>query len=86
MIGTKDQQPKLPLATAETKRRLKVKVVSGLTPSCDRKLAEEEPKITITEARERRKAIYKIYGQRYDDIAMRKRNEIRHLFSSFTGD
>jgi hypothetical protein len=88
MIGRKpeDKQSQSPLATAETKRRIKVKVVSGLTPSCDRRLAEEEPKMTNNEARERRKAIYKIYGQRYDNIATRKRNEIHQLFSSFTGD
>ena len=40
--------------------------------------------MTLNEARERRNAIYRIYGQRYDDIAMRKRDEIRQLFVSFT--
>ncbi|KAK3742064.1 hypothetical protein QZH41_015747 [Actinostola sp. cb2023] len=90
-VGLTTQSPSLPViapshtfAVPDTHRRLRVKVVGGLTPSCNRRLAEEEPKMTLNEARERRNAIYRIYGQRYDDIAMRKRDEIRQLFVSFT--
>lgn len=60
----------------------KVKVLAGLTPSCNRKPVGEEPRLSINDTRERRNEIYRIYAQRFDDIAMHKRHRVRQLFMS----
>lgn len=60
----------------------KVKVLAGMTPSCNRKPVGEEPRLSINDTRERRNEIYRIYAQRFDDIAMHKRHKIRQLFMS----
>lgn len=64
----------------------KVKVNGGLTASCTRRPVEEEPKLSINDTRERRNEIYRIYAQRFDDIAMHKRQKIRQLLVPLTTD
>ncbi|XP_032230398.2 tetratricopeptide repeat protein 28 [Nematostella vectensis] len=76
------REPKTLQPRDNTSPQRKVKVVSGLTPSCNRRLAEEEPSLSIAESRDRRNAVYKVYAQRYDEITLRKRTEIRDLFMS----
>ena len=59
-----------------------MKVLAGMTPSCNRKPVVEEPRLSINDTRERRNEIYRIYAQRFDDIAMHKRHKVRQLFMS----
>lgn len=54
----------------------------GMTASCNRQPVEEEPRLSINDTRERRNEIYRIYAQRFDDIAMHKRHKVRQLFMS----
>lgn len=63
-----------------------MKVLAGMTPSCNRQPVEEEPRLSINATRERRNEIYRIYAQRFDDIAMHKRHKVRQLFMSQIGD
>lgn len=82
VIGSKTQD-KQPSRKAQTKEKAgKVKVQAGMTPSCNRRLVEEEPRLSINATRERRNEIYRIYAQRFDDIAMHKRHKVRQLFMS----
>ena len=81
VIGSETQNK--PSGKARTVEKAgKVKVQAGMTPSCNRRLVEEEPRLSINDTRERRSEIYRIYAQRYDDIAMHKRHKVRHLFMS----
>lgn len=81
VIGSKTQSKASGKARTVEKAG-KVKVQAGMTPSCNRRLVEEEPRLSINDTRERRSEIYRIYAQRYDDIAMHKRHKVRQLFMS----
>lgn len=79
LIGTKTSKRSTGRSQATEKKAGKVKVNGGLTASCNRHPVDEEPKLSINDTRERRNEIYRIYAQRFDDIAMHKRHKIRQL-------
>ena len=59
---------------------MKVKVLPGMSPSCNRVPINEATEDCPSTTREKRNDIYRIYADRYDNIAMRKRLEISQLF------
>ena len=86
VIGAKSPKKPSEKSRPLEKKARKVKVQSGMTASCNRRPVEEEPTLSINDTRERRNEIYRIYAQRFDDIAMHKRDKVRQLFMSQIGD
>ena len=76
-------RPKDDTQTALSSRQrpnMKVKVLPGMSPSCNRVPINEATEDCPSTTREKRNDIYRIYADRYDNIAMRKRLEISQLF------